>query len=74
MPRKKTVGQRIGSLIFAPQLPRSKRNQRVAIIAMVVLLGVYLLVSPMLGDMFGGSRKDAPPAAAAPTKGLGKKK
>jgi hypothetical protein len=79
VPRKKTFGERVERLILAPHLPRGKRTQRVAIIAMVVLMGVYLLVSPMLGDIFGGGRKDtAPPSTGTstspPPHALGKKK
>ena len=77
IPRKKSRGERIMRLILAPHLPRRQRNQRVAIIAMVVLTGVYLLVSPMLGDIFG--RKDSAPATTGastspPVHALGKKK
>lgn len=70
VPRKKTLNERIDRLIFAPHLPRAKRMQRVAIIAMVLLMGVYLLVSPMLSDLFGGGRKDTAPSAA-PAKAAG---
>jgi hypothetical protein len=75
--KKKTFGQRVERLILAPHLTPSKRAQRMAIIAAIVLMGVYLMVSPILSDMFG--RKETAPSAAAspaapPPHALGKKK
>ena len=73
VPRKLTVGERISRLIGAPHLSRSKRMQRTAIIAMVVLLGVYLLVWPIVSDMFGNSKPAVSPGVPSP-RALGKKK
>jgi hypothetical protein len=74
VPRKKTLGERIERLIVAPHLPRARRNQRLAIVAMVVLLGAYLLVWPVLSDMFGGgSTQTTSPSAPAPAKLRNKK-
>ena len=79
VPRKRTIGARLKKALEMPHVSRAKRNQRVVIVAMVVLMGVYLLVAPLLSDMFGGGRKEgASPAAGAPTSppphAIGKKK
>jgi hypothetical protein len=82
VPRKLTLGERITRLVAAPDLPHSKRMQRMAIIAMIVLLGVYLVVWPIFSDMFsGGTRQAASPTVSGapnstspPAHALGKKK
>jgi hypothetical protein len=71
VPRKVTLGQKISRLIAAPDLPRSRRQQRLAILAVAVVFGMYLLIGPVLGDIFGG--KNSSPSGPPP-KGLANKK
>ena len=70
------MGQRLRKALEMPHLSRSKRNQRVAIAAAVVILGVYLLVWPTVSGMIGGNRpaSTSPSAPAAPPHSLGRKK
>ncbi len=62
--REVTLGERIQRTFEMPHLPRSDRNQRVAILAMMLMLLLYLLVSPVLSGIFGGGGSS--PAASAP--------
>ena len=64
MPRKLTLGERISRFVGAPHLARSQRMQRTAIIAMIVLLGVYLIIWPIVSELFGGGNREftSPPA------------
>jgi len=66
IPRKRTLGERIKRVIVAPHMSRSKRNQRLAIVAMVLLLGVYLLVWPVVSGILGGGSKDSASTSPAP--------
>lgn len=63
VPRKRTLGERVKKAVEMPRLSRAKRNQRVAIVAMVLLLGVYLLVWPTISGMFGGTSSSSSPAS-----------
>ena len=42
--RNKTLGERITKILAMPHLKRRERNQRLAIIGVILLLGVYLVV------------------------------
>jgi hypothetical protein len=51
--RKPTLGQRIKLMIEMPRLPRSQRNQRLAIFFIVVVFALYFLAQPVINSLMG---------------------
>ncbi len=52
MHRKRTLGEKITKLLEMPKLKRRDRNQRLAIVGVVLFLLVYLVVLRPLIDFF----------------------
>lgn len=64
---RRTFSARVERMFLMPHLPRHVRNQRLTIVVLVLLLGIYLLIRPAFDDV------DAPAGpAATPSKGLAK--
>lgn len=69
--RKRTLWEKVKKALEMPNLKRRDRNQRLAIVGVILLLGVYLLILRPLADLlFPESVKKAGPASS----GVGRKK
>lgn len=65
--RKLTLGEKIRKALEMPQLKRRDRNQRVAIVGLVLLLLLYLAVlRPIIDFFFPAKLKNERSAPAAP--------
>jgi hypothetical protein len=56
----------VSGVLANPRLPRRQRLERVAIVVAVVLLGMYLVISPIVSKYFPNrppAAKSAPPPA-----------
>lgn len=61
-----TEWERIIAIVAPRHLTRAARSQRIALIIIVVLFGLYLLVAPMLNVDDGASSSSSSSAAPAP--------
>jgi hypothetical protein len=60
--RPRTLFERIGALFAMPHLTRQKRNERIAIIVMIVAAVVYFVFQPLVASFFDAapSRSSSP--------------
>jgi hypothetical protein len=68
--RPRSVGEWLTNVLANPRLPKRQRLERIAIVVVFLLVGMYLLISPMISKYFAGSPKA--PAAQAPPPGKSK--
>lgn len=52
VPRKRTLAKRIKKLLEMPHLKRRERNQRIAIGAVILMLGLYVAIVRPIIDYF----------------------
>ena len=61
--RPRTFAERLRLLVEMPRLTRAERNQRLAIVVVVILVGVYFLLRPLIGPLIEqGNPTTATPA------------
>ena len=64
--RKPTLGEKIKKALVMPTLKRPERNQRLALVGVILLMGLYLLILRPLADLlFPETPKKAVPSAPA---------
>jgi hypothetical protein len=61
--------ERVVGIVAPRHLTRAARSQRIALIVIVVLFGLYLLVAPMID--FGGSSSTSSSGSARPSPSKG---
>jgi hypothetical protein len=66
--RPPTLGQRLYKWLEMPRLPRRQRNERIAIVLAVLVVALYIVISPFVNRYLGSSKPSAPVANPASTR------
>lgn len=72
MIHKRTPGERIKKFLEMPHLKRRERNQRLAIVGVIVLLGVYLVLMSLMDTLSPSGSQSSQGSPA--TKGMQRKR